>query len=80
MGAAPNGKLSDVPVKGEVIFVEGGTKAADFPEDVAGKVVLLTRESSTANYRLQVDHAVNAGAVVSFFKVLWKSWKLWIYL
>ena len=63
MGAAPNGKVSDVPVKAEVIFVEGGTQATDFPADVKGKVVLLTRESSTANYRLQVDHAVNAGAV-----------------
>ena len=63
MGAAQNGKVSDVPVKAEVIFVEGGTQATDFSADVKGKVVLLTRESSTPNYRLQVGHAVNAGAV-----------------
>jgi aminopeptidase YwaD len=62
MGAAPNGKVSDVPVKAEVIFVDGGTQAADFPADVKEKVVLLTRANTTADYRQQVDHAVNAGA------------------
>ena len=62
MGAAPNGTLSADPVNGEVLFVEGGTAASDFPADTVGKIVLMTRESSTANYRLQVDNAVNAGA------------------
>lgn len=62
MGAAPNGKIGDTPINGEVIFVEDGTKASDFPAEVKGKVVLLTRASSTANYRLQVENAVLAGA------------------
>lgn len=62
MGAAPNGKVSETPMKSEVIFVQDGTNASDFPADVKGKVVLLTRASTTANYRLQVDNAVLAGA------------------
>ena len=62
MGAAANGKLSDVPVNAEVIEVEGGTEASDFPSDADGKIIFMTRESTTANYRLQVDNAVNAGA------------------
>ena len=62
MGAAANGKMSDVPVDSEVIYVEDGTKASDFPENTAGKVVLVKQASSTANYRLQVENAMNAGA------------------
>ncbi|XKI10925.1 M20/M25/M40 family metallo-hydrolase [Sporosarcina sp. ANT_H38] len=62
MGAAANGKVSDVPVNSEVIYVEDGTKASDFPENTAGKVVLVKQASSTANYRLQVENAINAGA------------------
>ena len=61
-GGGPNGSLSNAPVNGEVLFVEGGTEASHFPENIVGKIVLMTRESSTANYRLQVDNAVNAGA------------------
>lgn len=61
MGAAPNGKISDEAVSAEAVYVEDGTKASDF-EAVEGKVVLLTRADTTVNYRLQVDHAVNAGA------------------
>lgn len=62
MGAAPNGSISDEAVKAEVVYVEDGTKAEDFPASVDGKIVLLTRASAIANYRLQVDNAVNAGA------------------
>lgn len=62
MGAAANGAISETPVQGEVIFVEDGTQAGDFPANTAGKIVLLTRANSTADYRLQVDNAVNAGA------------------
>lgn len=62
MGAAPNGKVSADAVEGQVIYVEGGLSPADFPADTAGKIVALTRESSTAAYRTQVDNAVNAGA------------------
>lgn len=61
MGAAPNGKVNGEEISAEVVYVAGGTEASDF-EEVEGKVVLLTRESSIANYRLQVDNAVNAGA------------------
>ncbi|AOV07330.1 M20/M25/M40 family metallo-hydrolase [Sporosarcina ureilytica] len=62
LGAAPNGKISKEAVTAEVVYVEGGTEAGDFSEDVEGKIVLLTRANSTSDYRLQVDHAVNAGA------------------
>jgi aminopeptidase YwaD len=62
MGAAANGKISDVPVNSEVIYVDDGTRASDFPENTVGKVVLVKQASSTANYRLQVENAMNAGA------------------
>ena len=62
MGAAPNGKVSAEAVESEVIYVEGGLSAADFPAETEGKIVLLTRESSASAYRTQVDNAVNAGA------------------
>lgn len=62
MGAAPNGKVSQQAVEAPVIYVEGGASAADFPADTEGKIVLLTRESSTAAYRTQVDNAIEAGA------------------
>ncbi|WP_066295614.1 M28 family metallopeptidase [Bacillus sp. FJAT-29937] len=61
MAAAPNGALSDTAVKAEVVYVEGGTSANDF-SDVRGKVVLMARATSTADYRAQVDNAVKAGA------------------
>lgn len=61
MGAAPNGKISNEAVTAEVVYVEGGTEAGDF-HGVDGKIVLLTRADTTADYRLQVDNAVNAGA------------------
>lgn len=62
MGAAPNGRISNSAVKAEVVYVEGGTNATDF-SDVQGKIVLMPRAASTADYRKQVDHAVQAGAV-----------------
>ncbi|KAB2334549.1 M20/M25/M40 family metallo-hydrolase [Cytobacillus depressus] len=61
MSAAVNGVISDTAVKAEVVFVEGGTNANDFT-DVSGKVVLMERASSTADYRAQVENAVQAGA------------------
>ncbi|MDN7245043.1 M20/M25/M40 family metallo-hydrolase [Planococcus shenhongbingii] len=62
MGAAPNGKISAEAVSGDVIYVKGGLSPSDFPTETKGKIVLLTRESTTANYRTQVDNAVKAGA------------------
>jgi aminopeptidase YwaD len=62
MGAAPNGLISDKAVKAEVIYIEGGLNADDFPADVEGKIVLLARGSTTADYQLQVKNAVKAGA------------------
>ncbi|WP_066304695.1 M20/M25/M40 family metallo-hydrolase [Bacillus sp. FJAT-29814] len=62
MAAAPNGKISDTAVKGQVIFVEGGTSLTDFPANTAGKIVVMPRASTTAGYRTQVDNAVKAGA------------------
>ncbi|MEH7342344.1 M28 family metallopeptidase [Bacillus sp. JJ1532] len=61
MAAAPNGVVSDTAVKAEVVYVEGGTSASDF-SDVSGKVVLMARAASTADYRAQVENAVQAGA------------------
>lgn len=61
MGAAPNGVISNNGVKAEVVYVEGGTSASDF-SDVNGKVVLMARAASTADYRAQVGSAVQAGA------------------
>lgn len=62
MGAAPNGVISSTPVQGEVVYVEDGKAVDDFDSNVEGKIVLLTRANTTADYRLQVDNAVNAGA------------------
>ncbi|MGK7376771.1 M20/M25/M40 family metallo-hydrolase [Planococcus sp. 1R117A] len=62
MGAAPNGQISDEAVSGDVIYVKGGLSPSDFPAEIKGEIVLLTRESTTANYRIQVDNAVKAGA------------------
>ncbi|MEH7121751.1 M28 family metallopeptidase [Bacillus sp. JJ1503] len=61
MAAAPNGVVSDSAVKAEVVYVEGGLNAADF-SNVSGKVVLVARAASTADYRAQVENAVQAGA------------------
>ncbi len=62
MGAAPNAKISTEAVEANVVYVEGGLNAADFPADTSGKIVVLTREASVASYRIQVDNAVKAGA------------------
>lgn len=62
MGAAPRGTISSQAVSAEAVYVNGGMSPADFPEGTEGKIVLLTREASTANYRVQVENAVNAGA------------------
>ncbi|ALC89358.1 aminopeptidase [Bacillus sp. FJAT-18017] len=62
MGAAPNGKISGEGVTAEVIFVEGGTNLSDFPADTAGKIVVMARGASTADYRAQVNNAVAKGA------------------
>jgi aminopeptidase YwaD len=62
MAAAPNGKVSDEAVTGEVLFVEGGANLSDFPADTEGKIVVMARASSTAGYRTQVNNAVEAGA------------------
>ncbi|MDZ5473767.1 M28 family metallopeptidase [Bacillus sp. 31A1R] len=57
MVAAPNGKVSDEAVKGEVVFVEGN----DYSQ-VNGKIAVMARASTTAGYRTQVNEAVAAGA------------------
>ncbi|WP_139378374.1 M28 family metallopeptidase [Mesobacillus jeotgali] len=62
MAAAPNGKVSKEAVTGEVLFVDGGTNLADFPDDTAGKIVVMPRASTTAAYRTQIDNAVKSGA------------------
>ncbi|GHH99025.1 M28 family metallopeptidase [Neobacillus kokaensis] len=62
MAAAQNGKLSNESVKGQVLYVDGGTNLSDFPASTAGKIVVMPRASSTADYRTQVDNAVKSGA------------------
>lgn len=62
MGAAPNGKISDEAVRAQAIFVEDGTSVDHFPSDVAGKIVVMTRNTNTNSMRTQVDNAVNLGA------------------
>ena len=47
-------------VEGEVVFVEGGLLPTDFSSDVADKIVLLERASTTAGVRTQVSNAVAA--------------------
>lgn len=62
MAAAPNGKLSTEAVKGQVLYVEGGTNLSDFPTGTAGKIIVMPRADTTAGYRTQVDNAVKLGA------------------
>ncbi|WP_409271342.1 M28 family peptidase [Neobacillus sp. SCS-31] len=62
MGAAPNGKIDKDGVTGEVLFVNGGKNLSDFPADTAGKIVVMAREATTANYRTQVNNAISKGA------------------
>ncbi|CAM3648287.1 hypothetical protein GCM10009865_44510 [Aeromicrobium ponti] len=57
MGASPAGKISDAPVKAEVIYVENN----DFA-NVEGKIVLVARGGTVADYRNQVAQAIEAGA------------------
>ncbi|MEC1523394.1 M28 family peptidase [Neobacillus niacini] len=62
MAAAPNGNLSTEAVKGQVIYVDGGTDLSDLPAESEGKIIVMPRASTTAGYRTQVDNAVKAGA------------------
>lgn len=62
LAAAPNGKISKEPVKGNVVYVEGGTNPSDFSADVNGKIVLMARSATLAEYRTQVNNAIVAGA------------------
>ncbi|AZU62205.1 M28 family metallopeptidase [Neobacillus mesonae] len=62
MAAAQNGRLSNESVKGQVLYVDGGTNLIDFPASTAGKIVVMPRASTTADYRTQVDNAVKSGA------------------
>lgn len=62
MAAAQNGRLSNESVKGQVLYVDGGTNLSDFPASTAGKIVVMPRASTTADYRTQVDNAVKSGA------------------
>ncbi|WP_216827365.1 M20/M25/M40 family metallo-hydrolase [Alkalihalobacterium elongatum] len=58
LAAAPNGKISDEAVTAEVVSVENN----DF-SNVDGKIALLPRASTVADYRTQVNDAVAEGAV-----------------
>lgn len=61
MAAAPNALISNAPVKGAAVYVADGTNTSDF-ENASGKIVLMPRAATVADYRTQVNNAVAAGA------------------
>ena len=61
-GAAPNALISTESVTAPLIFVQGGTKLEDIPNEVNGKIVLFERGTTVADYNKQVENAVSKGA------------------
>ncbi|WP_226606011.1 M28 family metallopeptidase [Bacillus cereus] len=61
-GAAPNSLISTEAVTAPLIFVQGGTKLEDIPNEVNGKIVLFERGTTVADYNKQVENAVSKGA------------------
>ena len=45
-----------------LIFVQGGTKLEDIPNEVNGKIVLFERGTTVTDYNKQVENAVSKGA------------------
>ncbi|KEK25532.1 M28 family metallopeptidase [Bacillus gaemokensis] len=61
-GAAPNSLISTEAVTAPLIFVKNGTKLAEIPNEVSGKIVLFERGATVADYNKQVENAVAKGA------------------
>ncbi|PDM38116.1 hypothetical protein CMV37_07735 [Bacillus cereus] len=59
-GAAPNALISTEAVTAPLIFVQGGTKLEDIPNEVNGKIVLFERGTTVADYNKQVENAVTS--------------------
>lgn len=63
MRAAANGAITgDAVVSGEVVWAGTGQSAADFPDDITGKIVLMRYGSSSSQRNAQVANAVSRGA------------------
>ena len=60
--AAPNALISTEAVTAPLIFVQGGTKLEDIPNEVNGKIVLFERGTTVTDYNKQVENAVSKGA------------------
>ncbi len=58
----PNALISTEAVTAPLIFVQGGTKLEDIPNEVNGKIVLFERGTTVADYNKQVENAVSKGA------------------
>ena len=61
-GVAPNALISTEAVTAPLIFVQGGTKLEDIPNEVNGKIVLFERGTTVTDYNKQVENAVSKGA------------------
>ena len=59
-GAAPNALISTEAVTAPLIFVQGGTKLEDIPNEVNGKIVLFERGTTVTDYNKQVENAVTS--------------------
>ena len=58
----PNALISTEAVTAPLIFVQGGTKLEDIPNEVNGKIVLFERGTTVTDYNKQVENAVSKGA------------------
>lgn len=57
-----NALISTEAVTAPLIFVQGGTKLEDIPNEVNGKIVLFERGTTVTDYNKQVENAVSKGA------------------
>jgi hypothetical protein len=66
LSVAANSKMTgnDAPATGQVIWVNSGLLASDFPASAAGKIVMMNQAVNTGtNRNTQVVNAVAAGAI-----------------
>ncbi|WP_066947076.1 PxKF domain-containing protein [Microtetraspora fusca] len=65
MAASTSAKFTgnDAVVEGQVVYAKTGQSAADFPDDVAGKIVLMDYNATASVRNTAVVNAVSRGAV-----------------
>ena len=65
MTSSTSGKVTgnDDAAEGDVIYAGNGLSAANFPDDTAGKVVMMDYTTNAANRNTAVSNAVTRGAV-----------------